>query len=82
MGEKRIPKSIYIIYGIGVSYAIIDQVFAQWLLYFYLPPVNSGLQPIMPPIYLSLALIIARFVDMSVDPFIGHLSDKFDSKWG
>lgn len=82
MGEKRIPKSIYIIYGIGVSYAIIDQVFAQWLLYFYLPPVNSGLKPIMAPIYLSLALIVARFVDMSVDPFIGHLSDKFDSKWG
>lgn len=80
--KKRIPKSIYFIYGVGVSYAIIDQIFAQWLLYFYLPPVNSGLKPIMAPIYLSMALIVARFVDMSVDPFIGHLSDKYDSKWG
>lgn len=82
MGEKRIPKSIYIIYGIGVSYAIIDQIFAQWLLYFYLPPASSGLKPVMAPLFLSMALIVARFVDMSVDPFIGHLSDKFDSKWG
>lgn len=79
---KRIPKSIYIIYGIGVSYAIIDQIFAQWVLYYYLPPNNSGLEPIMAPIFISLALVIARFVDMSIDPFIGHFSDKFDSKWG
>lgn len=80
--SKRIPKSIYIIYGIGVSYAIIDQIFAQWVLYYYLPPNNSGLEPIMAPLFISLALVIARFVDMSIDPFIGHFSDKFDSRWG
>lgn len=82
MDKKRIPFNIYLIYGVGVSYAIIDQLFAQWVLYYYLPPNNSGLQPIMAPIYISLALAISRFVDMSIDPFIGHFSDSFDSKWG
>ena len=82
MEKKRIPNFIYITYGIGVSYAIIDQIFAQWVLYYYLPPNNSGLQPILAPILISLALVIARFVDMSIDPFIGHFSDRFNSKWG
>ena len=30
----------------------------------------------------NLSLVIARFVDMSIDPFIGHFSDRFNSKWG
>ena len=50
MEKKRIPNFIYITYGIGVSYAIIDQIFAQWVLYYYLPPNNYGLQPILAPI--------------------------------
>lgn len=82
MRKKRLPNSIYIIYGFGVSYAIIDQIFAQWVLYYYLPPANSGLKPIMAPILISIALVIARFVDMSIDPFIGHISDRLDTKWG
>ena len=82
MEKKRISNFIYITYGVGVSYAIIDQIFAQWVLYYYLPPNNSGLEPILAPILISLALVIARFVDMSIDPFIGHFSDRFNSKWG
>ena len=28
----RIPLSVQVIYGLGVSYAIFDQIFAQWVL--------------------------------------------------
>ncbi|MCI5725327.1 MAG: melibiose carrier protein, partial [Fusobacterium sp.] len=35
---KRLTTKIQILYGLGVSYAIVDQIFAQWILYFYLPP--------------------------------------------
>jgi GPH family glycoside/pentoside/hexuronide:cation symporter len=82
MELKKVPLSVQIFYGIGVSYAIVDQIFSQWLLYFYLPPENSGLKPVMAPILISLALVISRFVDMVTDPLVGFLSDKFNSRWG
>ncbi|WP_350343599.1 MFS transporter [Proteinivorax tanatarense] len=79
---KSVPRSIQILYGVGVSYAIVDQIFAQWVLYYYLPPSDSGMQAIMAPLYISLALIISRFVDMIADPLVGYWSDKTDTKWG
>ncbi len=71
-----------IFYGMGVSYAIVDQIFAQWVLYYYLPPENSGLLPIVPPLLLSLALMLSRVVDMVSDPLVGFWSDKVETKWG
>ncbi|MEG0299857.1 MFS transporter [Cetobacterium sp.] len=79
---SRIPLKTQIFYGVGVSYAIVDQIFAQWILYFYLPPENSGLKPFLAPVLISLALAISRVVDMVSDPVVGYLSDKFNSRWG
>ena len=79
---KRIPLSIQIFYGLGVSYAIVDQIFAQWILYFYLPPESSGLKPVMAPLFISLALVISRLVDMITDPVVGFLSDRVNTRWG
>lgn len=79
---QKLPLRTQIFYGIGVSYAIVDQIFVQWVLYFYLPPEGSGLKPIMAPIFISLALAISRFVDMVSDPVVGYLSDKIDTKYG
>lgn len=80
--NKRLPTSIQIFYGLGVSYAIVDQIFAQWILYFYLPPESSGLKPVMAPLLISMALVISRFVDMITDPVVGFLSDKVNTRWG
>ncbi len=83
--EKKTPHlslKIQILYGLGVSYAIVDQIFAQWVLYFYLPPSTSSLTPLLPPILISFALLIARFVDVIFEPIVGYLSDRFDSRWG
>lgn len=79
---KNLPRKIQIIYGFGVSYAIVDQIFAQWLLYYYLPPATSQLRPVLPPLFISLALVISRFVDMVADPAIGYFSDRTRSKYG
>ena len=78
----KLTKSTQIFYGLGVSYAIVDQIFAQWILYFYLPPESSGLKPIMAPALISIALAISRIVDMITDPTIGYLSDKVHTRWG
>ena len=78
----KLPFLTQILYGLGVSYAIIDQIFVQWVVYFYLPPANSGLKPLIAPAYIALALIISRFVDMIFDPLVGYASDNFHSRWG
>ncbi|MEI6858085.1 MFS transporter, partial [Psychrilyobacter sp.] len=81
MEQTKLSLKYQIFYGIGVSYAIVDQIFAQWVLYYYLPPENSGLTPIMAPILISLALIISRSVDMISDPLVGYWSDRIDTRW-
>ena len=82
MNNKKLPMSIQVLYGVGVSYAIVDQIFAQWVLYFYLPPENSGLSPLMSPLLISLAFALSRFVDMISDPVVGYMSDKTSTRWG
>lgn len=79
---KRLPKKMQVLYGTGVAYAIIDQIFVQWVLYFYLPPANSGLTPLLAPALISLALVLSRVVDMVMDPLVGYWSDKCTSRWG
>ncbi len=80
--KKGLPVYIQIIYGIGVSYAIIDQIFAQWVLTYYMPPANFNMPILLSPILLSLALVFSRFIDAVTDPLVGFLSDKFNSKFG
>ena len=79
---KKLTTKVQVLYALGVSYAIVDQIFAQWVLYFYLPSENSGLKPFMAPILVSIALAVSRFVDMITDPLVGFLSDKYNSKYG
>ncbi len=81
-GDLSLPRRVQIIYGLGVSYAIADQIFAQWLLYYYLPPAASELRPVMPPVLISLALVLSRFVDMIADPAVGYFSDRTSTKFG
>ncbi len=80
--RKKITLSIQVLYGIGVSYAIVDQIFAQWVMTYYLPPERFSFTPFLSPLFIALALIVSRFVDMISDPLIGYWSDRIDSRWG
>lgn len=79
---NKLSKKTYIVYGIGVSYFMLDQLFVQWLKYFYLPPQNVGLNPILPARYIVLGFIIMRLVDAISDPVVGYMSDHSKSKLG
>lgn len=47
---SKMTKSKYIIYGLGVSYFMIDQIYNQWLSYYYLPPeTEKNLVPLLKP---------------------------------
>ena len=79
---KKLPVYIQVLYGVGVSYAVFDQIFAQWVLTYYLPPENFSFKPFLAPGFIALALVISRFVDMVADPLVGFWSDRVNTRWG
>jgi len=72
-----------------VGWSILNNLISVMLIYFYLPPKNSGLAPMIPDItYLGifsvLALIAAggRLFDAIIDPMIAWTSDRSKSRRG
>lgn len=84
--QKKINRMAYFFYGLGVAYFMLDQVFNQWVKYYYLPPetaiVKYGMSAIIPNVLLTIAFIIMRFVDAIADPVVGYMSDNSKSKFG
>ena len=86
----RLSTSLILTYACGmVGWSILNNIISVMLIYFYLPPINSGLEPLIPNIILLgifsvLALIAAggRLFDAIIDPFIAWLSDRSDSRLG
>ena len=71
------------------GWSILINMTSVMLIYFYLPPENAGLTPLIPTvtylgIFSALALIAAggRLFDAITDPFIAWLSDKTESRSG
>lgn len=68
---------IKLAYGAGsVAYGIKDNGFAVFLLIFY----NQVMG--LPADLVGLAVMIALIIDAFIDPLIGHLSDRTNTRWG
>ena len=72
-----------------VGWSIMTNLIIVMLPYFYLPPSNAGLVPLVPQLLLFgviniLSIIAAsgRFIDAIFDPFIASLSDKSKNPQG
>src|SRR6201996_3755108 len=84
MPVAKLPLSKQLAYACGmVGWSIMTNTIIVMLPYFYLPPSNAGLVPLVPQLLLFgvvniLSVIAAsgRFVDALFDPFIASLSDK------
>lgn len=90
MPVEKLPFSKQIAYAAGMTgWSIMTNLIIVMLPYFYLPPSNSGLIPLVPQLLLfgvlNIMSVIAasgRFVDAVFDPFIASLSDKSNNKNG
>ncbi|MCF8380475.1 MAG: MFS transporter [Bacteroidales bacterium] len=79
-----------IAYGAGMAgWSTLINTISVMLIYFYIPPVNSGLPPLIPQISVfgfltifSLILASGRLFDAITDPLIAWFSDRFVSRWG
>src|SRR5687768_83328 len=66
-----------------LGWSIISNVISVMLIYFYLPPKDSGLISLVPPviffgIFNLMALLVAsgRLFDAVIDPLVAYFSDK------
>lgn len=84
MPIKVLPFRKEIAYAAGMmGWSIMTNIIIVMLPYFYLPPSNSGLSPLVPQLLvfgafniLSLIAASGRLVDAVYDPFIASLSDS------
>lgn len=83
MPVKELPLRKEIAYAAGMmGWSIMTNVIIVMLPYFYLPPNNSGLTPLVPQLLvfgafniLSLIAASGRLFDAFYDPFIASISD-------
>lgn len=84
MPAAKLPLSKQLAYACGmIGWSIMTNIIIVMLPYFYLPPSNAGLIPLVPQLLvfgvfniMSLIAASGRFVDAIFDPFIASLSDK------
>lgn len=90
MSAVKLPLRKQIAYAAGMmGWSIMTNVIIVMLPYFYLPPSNSGLIPLVPQFMVLgvlniMPLITAsgRMIDAFYDPFLASLSDKSENPRG
>jgi GPH family glycoside/pentoside/hexuronide:cation symporter len=90
MPAAKLPLSKQLAYACGmIGWSAMTNIIIVMLPYFYLPPSNSGLIPLVPQLLvfgvlniMSIIVASGRFVDAVFDPFIGSLSDKSENPAG
>jgi GPH family glycoside/pentoside/hexuronide:cation symporter len=90
MTVAKLPFPKQLAYASGmIGWSIMTNLIIVMLPYFYLPPSNAGLVPLLPQLLLfgvvNILPVIAasgRLVDALFDPFIASLSDKSNNPAG
>ena len=80
MPLRRTDELLYASGAFGFN--VLFQTLSLWLVYFLVPPPESGRPPVVPPAILGLVLGLGRVLDAVDDPAIGHWSDVTRSRWG
>lgn len=87
---ERFPLWGQILYSSGsIGFTIADRVWVSFMLYFYLPPAESGLPELISNEtfwgFLTVAGVVTffgRFVDATANPLVGYWSDRSTSRLG
>jgi GPH family glycoside/pentoside/hexuronide:cation symporter len=81
--SERISPARRTAFALGsLGYGLGDRLVVAVLIYFYLPPDDSGLPELVPAAWFSAAMIVGRIVDTLADPIVGHASDRSRARLG
>ncbi len=76
-GPPRLPMGIKLAHGVGsIAYGVKEVGFSTFLLIYFNQVLGYDARLV------SLALVAALLVDAVIDPLIGHLTDRTNSRWG
>jgi GPH family glycoside/pentoside/hexuronide:cation symporter len=85
-----LPPLRRLLFALGnPGFQITDRIVVTMVVYFYLPPPDRGLEPLVPEhawlgvlTIFGLAMLVGRVFDTLADPVVGHASDRSRSPWG
>ncbi len=82
-GTTPLPRRAKLLYSVSsLGGEALNQSRAAWLLYYYAPPADSGLQPLLPLSVIGVLLAILQVVGALDDAVIGWWSDRTRSRLG
>lgn len=80
---EQISTTRRVLFALGsLGFQLSDRLVVAVLIYFYLPPDDSGLPQLVPAAWFGWAMIVGRIVDTLADPLVGHASDGSRSRLG
>ncbi|MCS7110934.1 MAG: MFS transporter [Ignisphaera sp.] len=82
MSRGEVSNLRALLYGYGSLMGVGSSLVVGWLLYYYCPPGNSGVEPLAPIVIMGAAMLFGRVVDAISDPLVGYWSDKTLTRWG
>lgn len=71
---------LYSLASMGLN--MVSVTVSTWILYFYAPPPDSGRHLFLPAHWVGMILLAGSLWNALIDPFIGHWSDNFRSRFG
>lgn len=75
--RPRVGLGTKMLYGLGsVAFGIKDNGYRVFLLLFYNQVIG------LKPLTVTMAIMIALFIDCLIDPIVGEMSDNWKSRWG
>src|SRR5690349_10487278 len=82
--KQQLPFNKLIAYACGImGWSVMNNLIAVMLVYFYLPPIKSGLENLVPQVaiwgafnLMSLITVSGRLFDAVYDPLIAYFSDS------
>lgn len=81
--EEPLKMKQTILYNMAAfSLNVYETVLSAWVLFFYVPPEDSGHVRFIPMAVLGFILAGGRILDAVTDPFVGYVSDHTKSRWG
>lgn len=88
--KPSLPFSLQMAYAVGqLGWSLVMGIIANYLIYFYLPPQDSGLPQVIPDraffgfiSIIGLVTMGGRLVDAVTDPYIATLSDRSHAPMG
>ncbi|WP_314588290.1 MFS transporter [Paenibacillus terrigena] len=86
----ELPRRIRVFYSLGqLGWSILAGIMGTWLIYFYLPPVESGIHVVIPQgsVFMGVTIIgvimgISTLINAVTDLWIANMSDRTKHRLG